>query len=417
MRTYLICFYLVSVAVPVAAQQPAARFTVSDAVAEALRTHPDVVAAQRRYHAALQRPVQERSLPDPMVSAGYASAGNPLPGAGFGQEPNANIGVMVSQEIPYPGKRSARAAVAARDADAEFQQIEAARLTVASRVKQSYYALAYARAAASVLERNRELLSTLVKVSEQRYAVGQAAQQDVIKAQTQLSLLELQQRRLLQTARSREGDLNALLSRPAGTIVGATDELHVPAFTDSLDTLVSRAAANAPMLKRDQVMIDRSRLAADVARLDYKPDFRLSGGYAYAGAMPAMYEFRVDVAVPLQRKKRAAAVTEQLLLAEAAQQTFESTRLGIQGRLQEDFEMASTAAALAVLYRDTVLPQARLALESSLTSYQTGSIDFLSVLSNFSMVLEYEMTYFGELGELHRAISRLEEMTGTPIAH
>lgn len=40
-----------------------------------------------------------------MVSAGYNASGNPLPGAGLGNEPTANIGVMVSQELPYPGKR------------------------------------------------------------------------------------------------------------------------------------------------------------------------------------------------------------------------------------------------------------------------------------------------------------------------
>jgi outer membrane protein TolC len=417
MRTGVVVFlFFISTAVGASAQTPGA-LRVSDAVAEALRTHPDIAAALRRHEAALQRPVQERSLPDPMVSAGWASAGNPLPGAGLGTEPMANIGVMVSQEIPFPGKRDARAAIAARDADAEFQQIEAARLSVASRVKQAYYALAYARAASAVLERNRDLLTTLVRVSEHRYSVGQAAQQDVINAQTQLSILQLQQRKLEQAARAREGDLNALLTRPAGTPIGAVDELTSPSFTESLDALIARAAVHTPLLKRERVIVDRTRLSVDAARLDFKPDFSLSGGYAFAGRMPAMYEFRVDVTIPFQRRRRAAAVAEREHLVAAAQQSLESTRLGIQGRLQEDFEMASTSSQLSTLYRDTVLPQARLALESSLASYQTGAIDFLSVLTNFTVVLEYEMTYFAELAELHRALSRLEELTGTVMVH
>ena len=72
---------------------------------------------------------------------------------------------------------------------------------------------------------------------------------------------------------------------------------------------------------------------------------------------------------------------------------------------------------LLALYRETVLPQARLALESSMTSYQTGAVDFLSVLTTFGSVLEYEMTYFEELVSYHTAVSRLEEMTGTSIVH
>jgi outer membrane protein TolC len=164
-------------------------------------------------------------------------------------------------------------------------------------------------------------------------------------------------------------------------------------------------------------MIDRSRVAVEAARREYKPDFAVSGGYYYMGAMPPMYEFRFDVKVPLQRARRVAAVTEQLSGVDEARNTLDATRLLLQARIQEDYQMASTSIRVATLYRDTVLPQARLALESSMASYQTGAVDFLSVLTNFGAVLEYEMTYFDELTAFHAAASRLEEMTGTALVH
>lgn len=401
---------------PAFAQAPA-RMPLADVVAEAVAKNPAIAAAQRRYDAAKQRPVQERSLPDPMVSAGYNASGNPLPGAGLGTEPIANIGFIVSQELPYPGKRTLRASIASREADAEFQQIEAARLSITARVKQAYYRLAYTYAVGDVLTRNRDLLDILLKVSENRYAVGQAAQQDVIKAQTQLSILELQLERVRQERATREGALNALLTRPAATPVGQPEDLQLTPFDLSLDSLVKAANEHAPMLRRDQIMIDRSLLAVDAARKEYTPDFAVSGGYYYMGAMPPMYEFRFDVKVPLQRARRAGAVAEQLSTVEQARSAYDSTRLDLQGRVQEDYQMASTSIRLARLYRETVLPQARLALESSMSSYQTGAVDFLSVLTSFGTVLEYEMTYFDELASYHTAISRLEEMTGTPLVH
>src|SRR5204862_8219657 len=134
-----------------AAAQSGERLLLADVVDAALATHPDIAVARRRYDAARQRPVQERSLPDPMVSAGYNASGNPLPGAGLGTEPTANIGVMVTQELPYPGKLDRRASVASRDADAELPLIQAARLSVATRVKQAYYRLAYTSAVGDVL--------------------------------------------------------------------------------------------------------------------------------------------------------------------------------------------------------------------------------------------------------------------------
>jgi cobalt-zinc-cadmium efflux system outer membrane protein len=133
--------------------------------------------------------------------------------------------------------------------------------------------------------------------------------------------------------------------------------------------------------------------------------------------MPAMYEFRFDVRIPLQRARRAAAVAERLSGVEESRNAFDSARLNLQARIQEDYERASTSARLARFYQETVLPQARLALESSMASYQTGAVDFLSVVTSFGTVLEYEMTYFDELASFHTAVSRLEEMTGTPLAH
>lgn len=400
-----------------AAAQSTQRVALADLVSEAVANNPEIAVAQRRYDAARQRPIQEKSLPDPMLSAGYTSNGRPWPGAGLGTDPTSNIGFMVTQEVPYPGKRELRASIASREADAERLQIDAVRLSVIARVKQAYYRLAYAHAVQNVLTRNRGLLTTLLQVSETRYAVGKAAQQDVIKAQTQLSILDLQLERVRQEQGVREGELNALLARPATTPVGLPEDLQITSFDVSLDSLIAAATAQTPMLGRDQIMIERSLLAVDSARRDYRPDFAISGGYYNQGSMPPMYELRFDVTIPLQRARRAAAVAEQLHGVEAARHTYNSTRLGLQGRIQEEHQMASTALRLARLYQNTVLPQARLALESSMASYQTGAVDFLSVVTNFGTVLEYEITYFDELASYHTAVSRLEEMTGAPLAH
>jgi cobalt-zinc-cadmium efflux system outer membrane protein len=222
------------IAAPGRAQAPP-RTPITDLVPEALATHPEIDAAQKRYDAARQRPPQERSLPDPTVSAGYSANGRPWPGAGLGTEPTSNVGFMVTQEVPYPGKRDLRASIASREADAEFQEIEAARLSVTARVKQAYYRLAHVDAVADVLTRNRALLDTLLKVSEGRYAVGRAAQQDVIKAQTQLSILELQLERVARERATREGELNALLKRPPTAPIGKPEVLELTAFDHSVE--------------------------------------------------------------------------------------------------------------------------------------------------------------------------------------
>ena len=172
----------------------------------------------------------------------------------------------------------------------------------------------------------------------------------------------------------------------------------------TLPQLLELAAAQSPLLRRDLLMASSTEAAIDVARRDFKPDFAVSAGYSYMGSMPDMFEARFDVVVPLQRARRRAAVAEREGDLAADRQTVEATRLTLQGRLQEDYQMAITASQLAGLYRDAVLPQARLALESSICSYQTGAVEFLSVLTNFGSVLEYEMSYVEQLADLHVAV-------------
>ncbi|MFB3826314.1 MAG: TolC family protein [Bryobacteraceae bacterium] len=400
----------------VAARGQEQRLKLDALVAEALRNNPEILAAQKRTEAARQRPTQESSLPDPMLSLGYQSVGNPRPVAGLGMEPMANAGVMVSQEIPFPGKLKLRGEMAGKEAEAEFQQYQSVQLNVISRLKQAYYRLYYTYAARDVLERNRGLLNKLLKVTEARYSVGKAAQQDVFKAQTQISILETRLVQLEQQRSAAEAEINSLLNRRAGAPVARPEEFNPRPFNLNLEELYAGARADSPMLRRDQKMVERTELALDMARKEYYPDFTASAGYFNQGSMPPTYMFRVDFKLPVYfwRKQRAG-VAEQSANVAQAQHTYEATDQNLRVRIRDDYLMAQASAKLMDIYAKTVAPQAGMALESSLATYETGTVDFLSVLSNFSMVLDYELNYYEELMNYYLALSRLEEMTAARL--
>lgn len=394
------------------AQTPETRVSLPDLISEALRNNREVVAAQKKYEAARQRPTQESSLPDPMMSLGYNSVGNPLPGAGLGREPVANAGLMFSQELPYPGKLKLKGEMAAKEAQAEFEQYQSVQLNVIARLKQAYYRVQYTYAAADLLTRNRSLLEKLLSVTESRYSVGKAAQQDVFKAQTQISILETRLVKVEQERAAREAEINSLLNRPAGTPIAQPENVRPKPLSIGLEELFASARQNSPMLARDQKMIERSELAVNMARKEYYPDVTLNAGYFNMGSMPPMYEFRADVKVPLYfwRKQRAG-VAEQVSSLSQARRSYEATGQSLLFRIKEDYTMARASQRLMDLYTRNVVPQASLALESSLSTYETGAVDFLSVISNFTMVLDYEMGYYDEALNYALALSRLEEMT------
>ncbi len=387
-------------------------------IQEALSNNPEIRAAQKRYEAARQRPSQASSLPDPMFSPGYNSSGRPWPGAGLGMQPTSQIGFMVAQEFPFPGKRKLAGDMAFKEAEAEWQNYQQVQLSVVSRLKQAYYRRAWAFAAAGVIDRNLELLRRFLRIAEARYAVGKAAQQDVLKAQTQISILETRKVQLEREQRARQAEINSLVNRPPGSPLPRPADLVPRSVPATLEELYAAARENSPMLRRDEKMIQRAELALNLARKDYYPDFTLNGGYYNMGGMPDMFMFRADFKIPLYffRKQRAA-VTEQAQTLVGSRRAYEAANQNLHFRIQDDYLMAQTSEQLVRLYGETVIPQAALTLESSLAAYETGAVDFLTVLTNYITVVEYQMNYYEELQNLYLALARLEEMTARPLVH
>jgi len=287
---------------------------------------------------------------------------------------------------------------------------------VISRLKQAYYRLQYTYATSDLLSRYRDLLNELVSVTEARYSVGKAAQQDVFKAQTQVSILETRLVKLEQERASSEAEINSILNRRPGTPVGRPEDVKPKELVATLEQLYDVAAQNSPMLRRDQKMIERSELAVNSARKEYYPDVTLSGGYFNQGHMAPMYQFQASFKVPINfwRKQRAG-VNEQVSMLSEARRTYEATDQSLHYRIKDDYTMAQASSRLMKLYTQTVVPQGNSALESSLSTYETGAVDFLSVLTNFTTVLDYEMNYYDEALNYELALSRLEEMTGQAL--
>ena len=283
-------------------------------------------------------------------------------------------------------------------------------------MKQAYYRLYYAYAGLDVLDRDRQLLQNLLRITEARYSVGRAAQQDVYKAQTELSIIDTRTVQLEREKGAREAEINSLLNRPPNSPLGRPAEFQPQEFVTTIEELYSDARTNAPMLRREEKMIQRSELAVNLARKEYYPDYAISGGYFNQGSMPAMYQFRVDFKLPAYfwRKQRAG-VTEQALDLAQSRRNYEATNQSLFFRIKDDYLMADTSSRLMKIYGQTVVPQATLTLQSSLASYESGSVDFLTIFNNFVTVLEYELNYYEQLQNFYLALSRLEEMTGAPL--
>jgi cobalt-zinc-cadmium efflux system outer membrane protein len=399
------------------AVEPVNQVYLPDLIQQALARNPEILAARKRHDAATRRPMQEGALPDPIFSVSYSSNGGPLPGQGLGSNPTSNIGFMASQQIPRSGKRQLREAMAGKDAEAELEAQHEVEVRVRSEVTQAFHRLHHAYEGLAVLERGKDLLKRFIEVAEARYAVGKASQQDVLKAQTELALMETRILQMEQDQRSARSDINRLLARDLETPFGVPIENDLEPMPFTLAEVLRAVDEHAPALQRAERLIQRNQFSVNLAEKELHADYTVAAGYFNQGSMPPMFQVRVDVPLLIHaNRKQRPAIAEQSDLLEEARQNSETTRQNLRFLIRDQYQSAQTAFRLMQLYRDTVLPQSGLTVESALVTYQNGSSDFLSVLTTLVTQVDAQERFHEAILSYSLALAKLEELVGAPVA-
>lgn len=382
-------------------------------VAEALEQNPEIIAMQRSFDMMRARVPQAKALPEPMLSYGYA--GNaPLPPFDIQKgDPASARTLSFTQELPFPGKLALKGKMANVAAEAEWWNYEQVRLNVVAEVKDAYFDLYYLYKAIETIEKNKELLEKFVKIAEASYSVGKGIQQDVLKAQVEVSKLVDQLTVLEQRKQTAEARLNSLLFREPETPIGAPEEIKPRDFTYSLTDLREMALTNFPTLKAQRRRIDREQYGVELARKDFYPDFNVGVTYFNRPGLPEMYAVNVGVKIPLYFwQKQRPAVAEATASAAMEKQRLENTATLLFFRIKDRYLAATTAQRLVKLYGTTIIPQSSLSLESAISAYEVGKVDFLTLLDNLVTLLNYELSYYEQLSNEEKAIAALEPFVG-----
>lgn len=400
-------------------------------VEEALQHSPELRRAAKDWEAANTLPAQVGALPDPMLQVGVER--NPifvrevdvltedhlplLPDLG-GMAPVESMNMLsitLSQEIPYRGKRGLRRQMAQRQAGAAAARLDAARNTLVAQVKAAYYDLAQAGQGQEVLARSRMLLEDFAATALARYRVAQASQQEVLKAQVELSALRGRSALLEQRAAAAAGLLNALLNRPADAALGRPDTLPGPRVLPPLEVLQARARQHQPSLQAQRQEVEAAQLQVALMKKEYRPDFTLSAGWRSDGGLDDYFQVMVEAPLPLQRQSRHAGVRGARADQEAAQEDLAAAEQRLAAQIRDLFSQVQTAGHLVELYRQALIPQARFALDAGLAGYRVGRVDLLMLLDNHRALLEDELMVQEQLAAHHRALAQLEEAVGASL--
>ena len=163
-------------------------------------------------------------------------------------------------------------------------------------------------------------------------------------------------------------------------------------------------------------MIEGNRDTVDLARKARDPDFNVGYMYQQRDGNPNMQGFTVGINIPVfYRTKQREGVIEATHNLIAAQNDLDDRKTTVNFQIRQQYLAASASRDLSNLYSKAIVPQSSLALESSMSAYEVGKLDFLSMLTNFVDVLDYETGYYEELSKYQSALARLEPLVGTEL--
>jgi len=387
---------------------------LQELIEQALENNPEIKSMQRRFDSARARIPQAKALDEPMLSIGYM--GNIVPFQVQEGDPSSGRTISISQDLPFPGKRSLKGKVASSDADAEWWAFEQTRRNVVAEVKDSYFDLYYLTKALGVVTKTKTLLEQFIKIAEARYSVGKGIQQDVLKAQVEFSKLIEQQTMLDQRKQIAEARLNSLLYREPESPVRTPEELRPRDFSYSLGQLNETAIANYPDLRAQRRKIEGAQYAIQLAKKEFYPDFSVGFTYVNRPAMPEMYGVTVGIKLPVYyAQKQRPALTEATASFEAEKRSFENRTTVLMFKIRDKYLAETTARRLLSLYSTTIVPQSSLSLESAIAGYQVGRVDFLTLLDNLVTLLNYELSYYEQLSNEEKAVAALEPLVGVTL--
>ncbi|MBI5286341.1 MAG: TolC family protein, partial [Deltaproteobacteria bacterium] len=391
---------------PVFAQETLSLKTL---VEEAKEKNPEIQAFRQRVKAKEFKAKVEGVLDDPTFKVEIEDIPKKEP---FNLGSSMLTRYTFSQMLPFPGKLSLREKMALKEALMAGAELREKELEIITVLKEVYYEYAFIVESIKIAREIKTVLEDMARITEVRYSLGQTSQQDVIKAQVEISMLINELLMLEQEKGVAQARLNAILNRDPTSPIGEPEKVPRERVDIKINELIERAIDKNPRLRAMVYEIDVQGVVVELANKNYYPDFMI-------GVAPIQRDGRFDswdamfsINIPIWRSKydnqvKEARATREVLLsrlkAEKNIKTFE---------VKDAVIKVDTADRIRTLYETGLLPQAELSLSSALVNYQTGKVDFLTLLDNVRVLKKTKIEYIRTLVDYDKGVALLERVVG-----
>lgn len=393
--------------------------TLNKFIESAKKLNPNLLEAKNRINIYKQIPDQRSSWKDPMLTLGLANL--PVDTFSFREQAMTQKQIQLTQEIPFPGKTALMKEAAEKDVSIAKWNLKELELNIIRQVKESFYELCFINSALDTTRQNKVLLKQFVTIAESKYSVGKGIQQDVLKAQVELTkimdeLIELRQLQANETAK-----LNTLMNRLPQEPLEIPHGLSQTNFKFDITSLQDLAVKNRPFLQGIQSAINKFTVTKKLAEKEYYPNIQV--GVRYGQRQDSAFQDHPDfvsgfigVNIPIwfatkQQKK----VAEENYRILTAKDSYNAARNDVFLKIKLIVDKEIKGRELISLIKTGIIPQARQSLESALAAYSVDKIDFLTLIDNQVTLLKWEIKYHRQLTDYEQNLAALEHVVGQQL--
>jgi cobalt-zinc-cadmium efflux system outer membrane protein len=326
---------------------------LEELVREALEKSPEYARARATVAAERERVPQAGALADPTLSLGIQNDG--FKEIQIGKMDTSYFQIMVTQPLPWPGKRGARERAARAQASAVEAQLARVRLSTTADVERGYVDLLLVRGQLELLAKLEALWKHAEATARIRYEVGGGTQSDLVR---------------------------------------------------------SDAEARSPELSQAQLATAAAERRVEEARRERYPDLSVTAGIMPRGGLEPMWLASVAVTLPVfDGRKGSRAVAEVGNRRDAEAAGSDATRQVVVLRARQRHAVAGALVRTNAIYQGALLVQSDAAVRSTLSQYKVGKVTFAAVLDVLRGLVADEGGYLESLAQAQRIAIAAREVS------
>lgn len=390
---------------------------LNDLIEEALQNNPDLIGARHEIAEAKAQIPQAEAWEPPQIGVEFFQT--PVESFPNPADDSMEIDYFIQQMVPFPGKRDAMSRSAESNLAMTDRKYHSLEKRVIRDLKKAFYNLYFVQQQIRINLENQDLMHEFTNIAKRQYEVGIGKQVDILRAQTELSILINEGINLGQEKKTAEAMINTILSRPIdGTFPGIPD-IIVDSPPVTFDQLKALALGDRPELQSMHENINMNEAELSAARLEYYPDIMFRVMYKDMRATSNDYWSTMGaVNIPLafwSEGKYGGKVDEKKHALRKAKQDYRSMENMVLFQIQDALANLQSNQNIVSLYKSTLIPQAEQTLQSTMAGYQTGKMDFFSLIDAYRMLLTSKLNYHMSAMKFMESQAELEQAVGLTI--